>query len=750
MTLAWSEAVTLSAQRVIGSTMAVEVRGTLEDDKDAAYSLVVMYSLICLGGCVAIDIVALMMALYLFVSPLELLARDMKFKMKITNEQLQSLSLTRWNIARVAVCNSIALVALGLLINFTHSTLSAALSNQPIAESEAQAMDITWSIKVDQQGLGFIGDSSNTAIVGLMDNPNDPVLRSQAYTTLHAEITRRQIEFATLVIRNTSSLVPSAYIVQTGQSLNGRIGQSFDPAGLVSQVLATGLQIRATDFLSNAEYLAENPAVWFENLHPANGPPPISPNSMLHPSIVGGTSIIRYAVTPVWKASKNRQGVVDGVLIAGDLVNGKGAILQRALDTFGSGYAGIYSYDPIKDEFVLANGMQLLNGNYIVDQPLSDTSILRQYLQQFYPNGIGSRSAFEDTIRPAPVLSGTISVNGVNYNGAIKAVPYDRQNNAFGYLLLPSQVLVLDVRGLEDQNVASQFLVIQIIVFVVNLISTSVLGYLAYRPLGVFLQKLQSYGMGGMLKKRPSEKMQPISPHEDELKSKDGRGEALSRGEVWDATIESGGKGMEEEREETLLSAVQEVISAGTSGGLINDGTTTSNTEPDGLATGATDRVVDPDFRFPPISPMSPSGSIIGVTAALMSAPRSSEDSICDNTMMSDSMSSPSAARASFIHPSLNRQGSLHQPLHLSHSNQSPSENSKPDEAGDAAETSSGKESSAEMEMGQFVPHLSGSNFVPKSIYATSPPRPFTTDITGTASTNNTYRASSQIRRNYI
>lgn len=62
-----------------------------------------------------------------------------------------------------------------------------------------------------------------------------------------------------------------------------------------------------------------------------------SPSSLLHPSITKSIGLVRLTATPVFAPSNVDRKQADGVLISGDLVNGKLAINERALDILRSG-----------------------------------------------------------------------------------------------------------------------------------------------------------------------------------------------------------------------------------------------------------------------------------------------------------------------------------------------------------------------------------------------------------------------------
>ncbi len=229
----------------------------------------------------------------------------------------------------------------------------AQLINQ--AKSELAVMDIIYNIKINQMGFGFRGQSDNSAIIQAVETyaqgqPLSPRLIKQVKDILQQEIQTRRIEYATLVGKDRRIIV---------NANADRTGEFFDPNDLVSQVLENPQQIKTSELVSSSEVAQESP--------------------FLPAGIVQQKNLlIRYTVTPV-RATDT--GAVLGVLVSGDIVNGKQPIVEDTLKSFGGGYSAVYLRQT-DGEFVLVTALdQGKSTNVSEAQPkvsLPDTAFLNQ------------------------------------------------------------------------------------------------------------------------------------------------------------------------------------------------------------------------------------------------------------------------------------------------------------------------------------------------------------------------------------
>jgi methyl-accepting chemotaxis protein len=217
-------------------------------------------------------------------------------------------------------------------------------------KSQLAVTNIQYNIKIDQMGFGFRGQSDNMAIIQASEiaakgGTVSPELTKEITKILQNELKARKIQYATLVGKDKRVLV----------SANAnRMGEVFNPNGLVSKVLKNPQQIKTSEIVTWQE-LAREKASLPTGLKPKEG-------------------LIRYTATPVFDRTKKQ---VTGVLISGDLVDGKLAIAETTLDAFGeeSGYSAVYLRRSNQD-FVLATSMLRQESSKREFLPLSDSSIL--------------------------------------------------------------------------------------------------------------------------------------------------------------------------------------------------------------------------------------------------------------------------------------------------------------------------------------------------------------------------------------
>ncbi|MDY6937679.1 MAG: methyl-accepting chemotaxis protein [Cyanobacteriota bacterium] len=200
------------------------------------------------------------------------------------------------------------------------------------AKSELAAMEVNYNIKIDQMGFGFRGQSDNAAIIAAAqaaatEEGLDTDDRNRVREILENEIQARNIEYATLV-GTDKTIIASANA--------NRVGQTFDPNGLVSRVLSDREQIKTNAIVTWDELQQESPP--------------------LPEGFTDSDALIRYTVTPV----RDGQTLV-GVLVSGDIVNGKLPIVAKTLEEFETGYSGVYLYsgaEEAEEAFALTTSLE--------------------------------------------------------------------------------------------------------------------------------------------------------------------------------------------------------------------------------------------------------------------------------------------------------------------------------------------------------------------------------------------------------
>lgn len=239
------------------------------------------------------------------------------------------------------------------------------LVNQSI--SELEATKINYSIKVNQMGFGFRGQSDNLAIInaaltkvnGVTLTPQD---RSIVRQILQNEIKARDIEYATLVGVDQKIIV---------NANNDRTGQEFNPNGLVSQVINNSQQIKTTEIKPWADLVKELPPN-FSNL---------SQNQ---------DALIRYTFTPVFRPGTQQ---VIAVLVSGDMVDNKYSIVEQTAKEFDGGYTAIYKV--LDGKFIVASSLHETDD--ATNEVLTDESLLKDALKNV-GKVVSTRSQVHDGI----------------------------------------------------------------------------------------------------------------------------------------------------------------------------------------------------------------------------------------------------------------------------------------------------------------------------------------------------------------
>ena len=215
------------------------------------------------------------------------------------------------------ICELVPLLGLGIgsTVVLTNSLRTQLLAQ---AKSEVAVTETNYNIKVNQMGFGSRGQSDNIQIVNAVkihqqQQPLAADLQSQVKQTLQNEVKARKIEYATLVGKDLK-IIANANANRSGETITS-------PAlvEIIKQSLQEVRQIKASEGVKADELAKENP------------PLPARWNKQ--------DALIRYVVTPI-KNPDNQEAI--GVLIFGDVVNGKLPIVEGTLKSFAGGYSAIY------------------------------------------------------------------------------------------------------------------------------------------------------------------------------------------------------------------------------------------------------------------------------------------------------------------------------------------------------------------------------------------------------------------------
>ncbi|WP_373480932.1 methyl-accepting chemotaxis protein [Geminocystis sp.] len=277
-----------------------------------------------------------------------------------------NLSIRKKQLVVLLTAQTISIVALlAVGVNQVIQGGREQLINQ--STSELEATKINYSIKVNQMGFGFRGQSDNIAIINAAltkfnGGTLTPQQRGIVRQILQNEIKARDIEYSTLVGRDKKIIV---------NSNRDRTGESFDPQGLVSEVINNPEQIKITEIASWDDLKRESP--------------PILPKLPK-----GQPVLIRYTFTPVF--NPDTQEVI-GVLVSGDVVNQKYTIVEQTAKEFGGGYTAIYKV--LGDKFIVASSLHETDEG--TNEALTDENLLKQAVKN---SGeiVSARSQVHDAI----------------------------------------------------------------------------------------------------------------------------------------------------------------------------------------------------------------------------------------------------------------------------------------------------------------------------------------------------------------
>lgn len=298
-------------------------------------------------------------------------------------QRFYNLSISRKQMIALLASELLSIVGLSIVGRVLITTNLQSLSLEQ-AKSEVAVTDITYNIKVNQMGFGFRGQSDNPAIIKAAiahasGNRVDAGLKDEIKQILANEIKARKIEYATLIGKDLKIIV---------NANANREGEIFDPNNLVTQVFNNGQQIKANRIVSWSELSKEAPT--------------------LPEGFKNQDALIRYTVTPVKDPST--QAVV-GVLLSGDIVNGKDPIVKGTLKATGGGYSAVYLRQP-NGEFSLVTSLDK-GKSQDINQAKANVKLPKE-----------AKSLLESAAAAeGKAVTGRMKVGDQTYTVAAKAVP---------------------------------------------------------------------------------------------------------------------------------------------------------------------------------------------------------------------------------------------------------------------------------------------------------------------------------------
>jgi hypothetical protein len=313
----------------------------------------------------------------------------------------------------------------------------------------------------------------------LLGNRSDSSSYVQVVAELQGEITRRQIEYCTLVANDTTIIAGAN---------NDRRGEIFDPSGIVSAVLANPRRTIVVTTISRQEFLKEGSPRWLNsNIYPSN-----YLNSTLHPysSTFSDSDliVIRFCATPVYEVLGPfiNTATPDGVLVYGDIVNGKAQLNEIVLQTFGEGYAGTVYFNGS------TNSLQMLSSVF-----KSGNQYSYDYQSNFISNAL--KDALPNNNPSSAILAGTGTANGNQYEVAIERVAssyfYDCQLTAEPDLIPQFFPTVYMVRASSYSmwtDLQQTQKIISAVTLAIQIVTAIVISVILCKPMWEFIKRIRS------------------------------------------------------------------------------------------------------------------------------------------------------------------------------------------------------------------------------------------------------------------
>jgi len=237
-----------------------------------------------------------------------------------------------------------------------------------------------------------------------------------AEAALRMEADHDHIEYCVLVDRDLN------VVVSTGTpGLTFGSGDKFDPHGIGSLALETGLYYRVAGEMYFENLLAHGVQKYQDGDHHSN----------LHPFDTKETSLVRYTATPVYASEEDEKNHINaiGAIVSGAIVNGKTILCDLLLEILHYGYCGIYFYTD--EEFILTTSILKKDKDDehhedLVDIPLDSDAILHRTM----------KNHVDDT----DPESGYEKINSKSYAVAVKRIPADTARDEHGMKELPHKV----------------------------------------------------------------------------------------------------------------------------------------------------------------------------------------------------------------------------------------------------------------------------------------------------------------------
>jgi uncharacterized protein YodC (DUF2158 family) len=206
-------------------------------------------------------------------------------------------------------------------------------------------------------------------------------------------------------------------------------------------------------------------------------------NSSLNPYINKELPVfVRLTASPVYSLANTNSSFPDGVIVYGDVVNGKIGDHDMIVSTYTSGYSGAYWYNEISDTFHLLSSVYKAPGsseiNIDVHLPAADSAVRKAM-------NSGEQSTFETVFRGNSFeLTADSFEAAYSYNFEYNVQPEENVD-------YNPPLYVVRASSNDKWNVLrKQQTVIQVMTVLVQFISSVGISFLLYRPVHRFITAL--------------------------------------------------------------------------------------------------------------------------------------------------------------------------------------------------------------------------------------------------------------------
>eukprot|EP00475_Leptophrys_vorax_P028826 TRINITY_DN4195_c0_g1_i2.p1 TRINITY_DN4195_c0_g1~~TRINITY_DN4195_c0_g1_i2.p1 ORF type:complete len:829 (-),score=198.70 TRINITY_DN4195_c0_g1_i2:737-3103(-) len=364
-------------------TNAILIRGYPSDATSSIYSNIVIIDLSLMAGCMFFDVLGMLVSVRLFIDPLERLV----YYIRMQEHSKYSATIHKINLNRRYFLNFVIFFAISLgfliaLVQLNYQAVQNAFITQASTKSEVELMNYAYQVKMNQMRYAAVTLRADANVQDLLAI-NTSSGYKYATSSLLFQIKKRQIEIAMILDKNGSIFV-------SGEP-NAMVGNSFNPSGLVSDVLGNPRIVVATVVMNSSEYLATNPPTFTNSAVNSS----LQLNSTLNPKNgFQGPVVIRFGVAPAYASGNNDLASPDGVIILGDLINGKAQLNELVVTAYKSGYAGIF-YQDNSGKLTFLSGVYRSEDGAAYEYDVDISSLVQPYSAQMTDLAIGDSIIFQ-------------------------------------------------------------------------------------------------------------------------------------------------------------------------------------------------------------------------------------------------------------------------------------------------------------------------------------------------------------------